>query len=345
MGQAQTTEQKVNTAKSNIENLHIEVQKLEQVINQEVDKLEKDIANANYTDLNKLCDQIGYQYVDRLSSHFPITILEGYGKIKLGLQPQPVTENMENYKQSVCKNIVAFYKKKLFLLEQIRKETPKCQTMERSVFNNLSEKLRSEGIDTEQWLEVYKKMQKFNKDIKYQYSKISNSVQKIRNSQTWAQLNSTSKDTIELVNDTNSICTRYQADLNRFRQLSPPTKPLPEIPSEFGPKGAAAPGIPPLVNPVKAEIPSESAAKGSIASDIPPLEKPVTVKMEPVTTSTDVKLGSQAVLTEDFSYKNASVAVKGDVVEVLKYDNKGWAQVRSKDGNIKYVPKKFLVPK
>lgn len=344
MGQAQTTEQKVNTAKSNIENLHIEVQKLEQVINQEVDKLEKDIANANYTDLNKLCDQIGYQYVDRLSSHFPITILEGYGKIKLGLQPQPVTENMENYKQSVCKNIVAFYKKKLFLLEQIRKETPKCQTMERSVFNNLSEKLRSEGIDTEQWLEVYKKMQKFNKDIKYQYSKISNSVQKIRNSQTWAQLNSTSKDTIELVNDTNSICTRYQADLNRFRQLSPPTKPLPEIPSESAANGSIASDIP-LVKPVKPEIPSESGPKGAAAQGIPPLEKPVIVKMEPVPTSTDVTLGSQAVLTEDFYYKNALVAVKGDVVEVLKYDDKGWAQVRSKDGSIKYVPRKFLVPK
>lgn len=343
MGQAQTTEQKVNTAKSTIENLHIEVQKLEQVINQEVNRLEKDIANANYTDLNKLCDQIGYQYVDRLSAHFPITTLEGYGRIKLGLEPQPVTESMEKYKQSVCKNIVAFYQKKLFLLEQIRKETPKCQVQEASVFNNLSEKLRNEGIDTEQWLDVYKKMQKFNKDIKYQYSVIGNSVQKIRDAQTWAQLNTASKDTIELLNNTNSICTRYQADLNRFSQPasapipaaepSPPRKPLPTPPTV---------SVPPSV---------ESAPmSGSLAADIPPLvrgepvsEKPVEVKKEPV--SSDIPPGSQAVLTQDFSYKGQLVATKDTEVKVLAYDNKGWAKVETSDGKVKYVARNILIQK
>jgi len=343
MGQAQTTEQKVNTAKSTIENLHIEVQKLEQVINQEVNRLEKDIANANYTDLNKLCDQIGYQYVDRLSAHFPVSTLEGYGRIKLGLEPQPVTESMEKYKQSVCKNIVAFYQKKLFLLEQIRKETPKCQVQEASVYNNLSEKLRSEGIDTEQWLDVYKKMQKFNKDIKYQYSVIANSVQKIRDAQTWAQLNTASKDTIELLNNTNSICTRYQADLNRFSQSvpvlapepSPPRKPLPTPPIESSSV------------PASVSVPLPTPVSGSLAADIPPLvrgeavpEKPVEVKKEPI----DIPVNSQAVLTQDFSYKGQLVATKDTEVKVLAYDNKGWAKVETSDGKVKYVARNILRP-
>lgn len=335
MGQAQTAQQKVNTAQSTIENLHVDVKRLEQIINQEVAKLERDISNANYTNLEELCDQIGYQYVDRLSAHFPITTLEGYGRIKLGLEPKPTTEGMENYKQSVCKNIVAFYKKKLFLLEQIKKETPKCQVQEKTVFDNLSEKLRKEGIDTEQWMDVYKKVQQFNKDIKYQYSKIGNSVQKIRDAQNWAQLNSASKDTIELLNNTNTICTRYQSDLNRFATtiettaLSAPITSA-ELPTEISSSA-----------PVSAPVSVATPVPASIAPVPVEVKKESTESSAPISVGDSVPVGATAVLTEDFTYKG-DVTPKGTQVKVSAYDNKGWAKVELSDGKVKFVAKRIL---
>jgi len=334
MGQSQSIQGKISDAQKNIEGLHNDVNRLNQLIIQEVIKLEQDIANAKYTDLNDLCDQIGYQYVDRLSAHFPVTTLEGYGRIKLGLEAKPVTDSMENYKQSVCKNIVAFYKKKLFLLEQIRKETPKCQEQEKMVYQDLSSKLRQEGIDTAQWMDVYKKVQGFNKDIKYQYSKISNSVNKIREAQTWAQLNAASKDTIDLLTNTNNICTRYQADLNRFAQAVSAPEVVNEAPAppvaEVAPVAEVTPEVAPVVE----------APKTVVEQNVP---APV---VEAPKTAGPVPEGSKAVLKMDYSSPKAKTLKlkKGDVVTVIKYYLPDWVKVRTETGEEGFIGAITLEP-
>lgn len=184
MGSSQSVQENVSSAKSNIEELHKEINQLESQINKEVSRLESQIDAANYANLNEICDQIGYHYVDILSSHFPVKTLENYGRVKLGLIPKPESSEMQNYKQTICKNIVAFYKKKLFLLTEIKTQIPKCIQQETEIYNNLSDKLQNEGINTEKWVDVYKKIQQFNKNIKYQYTQINNSIERIRNART-----------------------------------------------------------------------------------------------------------------------------------------------------------------
>ena len=225
MGTTQSSQQQIQSAKNNIEQLHRDVDLLQQNINREVGNLEKRIADSGYTNLEEICNKIEYHYVDLLNGHFPIKTLQGYGRIKLGLIP-PMTNDMKTDKLNVCKSIVAFYKKKLFLLGQISRDLPACRQKEKEIYTDLSNKLQREGINTDRWVAVYKKIQQFNKDIQYQYTQISGTIEKIREAQTWPQLDAQGQAVVNLLTQTNGICSRYQVDLHRFIN-TPQDAPVP----------------------------------------------------------------------------------------------------------------------
>lgn len=130
MGASQSLDEQIRDAKDSIDNLHGNISNLDTMIKREVNRVETQIQNYNYTDLDEVCDKLEYYYVDKLNSMLPIKTLENYGRVHLGLKVEPITNDMEAYKNNVCKAIVTFHRKKLFLLSQIKQELPKCKAQE-----------------------------------------------------------------------------------------------------------------------------------------------------------------------------------------------------------------------
>ena len=378
MGSNQSVSQKIASAKSNIGELHKQVDQLEEQINKEIVRMESQIDAANYTNLNEICDQIGYHYVDLLSSHFPVKTLENYGRVKLGLVPKPESSEMENYKQTVCKSIVEFYKKKLFILAYVKKELPKCKEQETEIYSNLSDKLQRQGINTDKWIDVYKKIQQFNKNIKYQYSQINNSLGKIRNARSWNVLNTETKRVINLVNQTNSVCMRNKSDLLRFNQTMDnetvgdktikvntagpnpkrPTKPLPKTPDEIdnvdNNNNEQSENNGDEVNNEQSENNntennsdevnnerSENNEQSEVNNEIQSNEQSENTENN---NNEPIPEGSAAMILKDYSStkKNTLDLSKGTEVTVVKYYPNNWVLVKTSDGNQGYIGNRYL---
>lgn len=256
---------------------------------------------------------------------------------------------MVNYKTSVCKSIVSFYQKKLFLLEQIRKEIPNCKAKEAQVFNDLSGKLQKEGIQTQQWINVYKKVQQFNKDIKYQYSQINNSIAKIRAAQSWPELNAESNAVLGLLNRTNGVCNRYFSDLYRFSQETPKNIEMQDLssvkPVQVGPQ--IIPHTQISQPQSQQNIPIKSILKTPSVM-IQQTSEPQQVRFsEPQSQnvpsrSVQVQLpppGSKTSLIDNYSSAkpNTLSLPKGTEITIEKYAPPDWALVRTNDNRLGYI--------
>ena len=381
MGTTQSSQQQIQSAKNNIEQLHRDVDVLQQNINKEVSNLEKRINDSGYTNLDEICNKIEYHYVDLLYGHFPIKTLQGYGRIKLGLIPT-MTNDMKADKLNVCKSIVAFYKKKLYLLGQISRDLPACRQKEKEIYNDLSGKLQREGINTDRWVTVYKKIQQFNKDIQYQYTQISGTIEKIRAAQTWQQLDAQGQAIVNLLTQTNGICSRYQVDLHRF--INTPQ----DVPVIQQPQVAAQPREIVQQQPAVKQQPREVVQQPQVAQRLevqqPAVVQPAVVQqpavqqvaqrpvVQPVVQSAavvqqpavqqpakavpliqanqPVAVGQTAVLTQDFKYtKEGSQSTltlsKGTEVTVLRYGPRDWVFVRTLDGREGFIGSQVISPK
>nr|QBK91472.1 MAG: HNH endonuclease [Pithovirus LCPAC302]QBK91549.1 MAG: SH3 domain protein [Pithovirus LCPAC302] len=349
MGGTQSVQDQINKATGKIAALHTNITEIQKIIIAEADKLVDDITTLNY-DNPEFCDQLGYHYVDRLKTHFPVKVLEGVSdRLQLGLVPQE-NDVMVTYKDQVCKNIVAFYKKKIFLIEQIKKELPICISMESEVFSDLSDKLQSEGINTEKWIDVYKKVQQFNKDIKYRYSQIENSVGKIRAVQTWPKLNLISKNVINLLQGTTGMCKRYKTDLLRFAQATPEkvivptaakrlTKPLPTVPIT-----KPLPAVP-ITKPLPAVPITKPLPAVPITKPLPtvPITKPIPA-LPPKKPQPSFNIGDIKTVSADFtSTERGTIDVKKRTqVEILTEVEDGWVKIKIPTGEEGYISAFFL---
>lgn len=313
MGGTQSVEQRTQKATEEIEGLHDQIVELQNQILREGDELIQDITKVEYTDADSLCNIIDYHYVDRLVSHFPIKAIEGVSdRLQLGVVPKPETQAMIDYKKEVCMNIAQFYKKKILLINQIKQELPKCVEMESEIHRDLATKLQEQGINTSEWLNVYKKVQDFNKDIKTRYGQIDRLVADVKRAQTWPALNTVGKNLANLLGSTNTMCRRYQSDLSRFEanltRESPegmPTQPRQRVDEPES---------------VQVEEPEESQAEV-------PLVKGSVIKM-----TRDYRSNQPGTL-------NLRV---GDEIEILEDEQNGWLLVRTSQGKEGFVSKYYL---
>lgn len=219
MGASQS---RINKASENLQALHKNVDSLYDQIEREANRLEKDITGDNFagidfTKKDQLCDRLTYHYVDQLEKLFPVETIEGVAeRLQLGIVPKPETEIMVNHKRGRCEAIVSFYKQKLQLLDETKKELLKCKEMEKKIYNDLSGKLRSLEIKSRKWMDVYRDLDKFNKAIIYQYSQTNRILEDIRSVKTQKDLNDVSARVRNYLKRTVGICANYEQDLLKF---------------------------------------------------------------------------------------------------------------------------------
>jgi hypothetical protein len=249
MGAAQTVEQKIGTATGNIDSLHTEIDVAMKEINGRANWLIGEIKRRNYNTPD-LCNKLTYHRVGELTSHFPLytieetvsqypsPVLRGV-QYRLGVEPEIAQDvtllALEPEKKRVCNSIINFYKRKIDLVQQIVRELPKCQKMERQITDDLSQKLQGADIDKPEWINVYNQVQKFNKTIKSNYSKIERALINVQEAQTVQQLNRVAKNVPKLLSSTTATCETYKNQLLQFSEplvQGVPQKPLPELPVE-----------------------------------------------------------------------------------------------------------------
>ena len=104
--------------------------------------------------------------------------------------------------------------------------------MENAVFQGLSGRLQTEKADTEKWLNIYKKLESFNQDIKKRYDLIDKQLDSIREAKTIEQIDGVAKTTNSILNQTNTICKNYENDLIVYskKAVGVPKKALPVNP-------------------------------------------------------------------------------------------------------------------
>ena len=64
------------------------------------------------------------------------------------------------------------------------------------------------------WVEVYKKLEKFNKDILFKYTQINNNIQRIMDTKNMEELQRISKSANISLGNTTSMCKNYANDLS-----------------------------------------------------------------------------------------------------------------------------------
>lgn len=195
----------------NINNLHNDIDATMTRIENEANRITDIIQQRNYTDQSGLCQQLGWQKVDELSSLLPIQTVQGI-RYRLGVVA-PYSEELNLTKREMCRDIVNFYLKKINLISNIQRELPKCREMENAIYQGLTRRLQSEQLDNEEWIQVYTKLENFNRDIKSRYGLFERELERIRQARTVTELDNISVTTNSILSRTNAICSNYENDL------------------------------------------------------------------------------------------------------------------------------------
>ena len=214
MGNSLTFEQNLQKVSSNINSQHSELDSQITRMNEEADRLIALIMSRDYNDKDAICKKIAYQKADELANFFPMQTLNGI-RYRLGVVADPIPE-MEQNKQKVCIDIVNFYLKKINLISNIRKELPNCRQMEGDIYNDLVYKLQSNKLDTDEWLTVYNKLERFNAEIKSRYDLIEKELERVRAARSMRELDAIAQTTNGILAKTNSICKTYENDLIQY---------------------------------------------------------------------------------------------------------------------------------
>jgi hypothetical protein len=214
MGNTKSFEENLNEKKGELNSQHSDLDLMISRINAEADRLIALILERKYNDRDEICKKLGYQKVDELSKFFEIQTLEGV-RYRLGIVP-PNTPQLEENKQKVCLDIVNFYLKKLNLIGNIQKELPNCRNMEKEIMDNLEDKLRSNRLNNAEWLAIYDKLEKFNKEIKSRYSLIERELERIRLAKTMPELDLIARTTNSILSNTDKICRNYENELFQY---------------------------------------------------------------------------------------------------------------------------------
>ena len=239
MGNSGSFEEQLKNKTSSINNLHGDVDAVMTRIENEANRLIGLIQERNYTDKVKLCQQLGWQKVDELSSLLSVQSIEGI-RYRLGMIPIN-TEELQANKRQACTDIVNFYLKKINLISNIQRELPKCRDMENAIYQGLTRRLQEGELNNEQWMNVYNKLERFNTDIKKRYDLIERELERVRKAKTVRELDGIAVTLNGILARTNSICSNYENDLLAYSrrkevlmgQVSPqqPFKPLPKEPT------------------------------------------------------------------------------------------------------------------
>ena len=229
MGNTGSFEENLQRRSANINELHTDIDLLMSRVNNEANRIIDLINQRGYTDRNEICRRIGYQKIDELSDMFPIQTLNGI-RYRLGIIPEP-TAALESNKQRVCLDIVNFYLKKVNLINNIQNELPKCREMEQRIYDGLTEKLSRGGLQTEEWLEVYNRLEKFNKEIRDRYELFERELERVRAAQTMSELDNIAVTTNNILSKTNTICRNYENELVLYSGHNIPVRaPIPAEP-------------------------------------------------------------------------------------------------------------------
>ena len=225
MGNSNTSfEENLQSKSSNIQTQHSDIDLVITRINTEADRLIALILERGYNDRDQICKKIGYQKIDELSGLFNTQTLNGV-RYKLGIIPEN-TPDLEANKTKVCLDIVNFYVKKINLITNIQKELPNCRNMENEIYNNLANKLNSKSLNDDDWLQVYNKIENFNKDTQKRYNLIERELERVRAAKTMRELDAIAYTTNTILNDTNTICKRHENGLFQFSDKAEKMMPV-----------------------------------------------------------------------------------------------------------------------
>ena len=220
--------QSVEKAQKKIGGLHSDIDGLVDKIQKEGDDVVQYIIKMDYDKRDELCQKLEYHYVDILKSQFPIKVLTGVElaqgtgnrRVQLGMKlPEDILTDLTLDKTQICQNIVDLFKTKIEIIGKLQKAVPDCKVRERKIYENLSAKMKAESsINTEKWGDAYKRMTKFNKDIKSSYTKIYNMIDAVLNAKTKKQVDSLHKKAVGLIARTSQMCERtIDIDLSTLR--------------------------------------------------------------------------------------------------------------------------------
>ena len=197
-----------------IDGYHTDIDFIMQNLNSEAERIIKLISDRKYTDRGKLCTKLAHIKVDELSDFFPIQTLSDV-RYKLGIVAENTPE-LESNKKRVCTDIVNFYLRKIYLITTIQKELPKCKDIEQQIHNNLKDKMANQDLSEDEWISIYTKLEKFNKDITKRYRLYQRELERIRLAQSDSELRDISKTTLSIISKTNGICKNYENDLVQY---------------------------------------------------------------------------------------------------------------------------------
>ena len=214
MGASQSFDENIRDKTNTLNIQHADLDVTIRRVEEEATRIIDLILARHYNDRTAVCEKIGWQKVEELSSFFPIETLEGV-RYRLGVIPA-ANEVLEQKRQRVCTDIVNFYLKKINLITNIQKEVPNCRGMEKEIYDGLKDKLRGGYLSEDEWLAVYKELENFNKDIKKRYALMERELERIRLAKNMAELDAIAKTTNTILSDSNTICKTYENRLFQF---------------------------------------------------------------------------------------------------------------------------------
>ena len=214
MGNTSSFETQLADVNRTINIEHYDIDQLMEKINNEANRLIALIMERNYTDRQKVCEQLGWQKVDELSSFFEVQTLNGI-RYRLGIVPQD-SPQLESSKRRVCVEIVNFYLKKINLITSIQRELPKCKQMESDIYNGLSTKLKAANLNDQEWLAVYNKVERYNSEIKDRYKLFERELERIRKAKNMQELDNIAATVNGILANTDKICMNYQHELAQY---------------------------------------------------------------------------------------------------------------------------------
>ena len=312
--------QSVQKAQKNIAGTHSDIDNLVRAIQDEGNAAVDAIEASEWNKQDALCEKLAYQYITYLKNHFPKEQLEG-AAIQLGLMVpnEKLTGNLTTQKTQICKRIADMYTWKIELIRKLQEEMSieggikACFAREREIYQKLSLQLTAQkDINQEKWGDAYKRMYKFNKDIKKRYATMKGLIDKIKAATaiTSSKFNplhrditTLAKDVDKVIADSRQMCDRaIDIDLREVRNL------------EAGAAGQGAPAR----NPARA------------APRVPGNGGPAAVEAVTVTMVYDFNAIQDGDLT----------VTAGEVLELVS-DGGDWITVKKADGQQGLVPKNY----
>lgn len=245
MGGTQSFEQAVKQ----IDTIRGDIVKLEEIIQKEGNEIVEYIHNADYTNQKKLCEKLEYRYVDILKNNFPINELKGVAfaqesgvrRIKLAmLVPKAQTAgDLDREKTKICEDIVGLFKRKIDMINNMREYTPSCKSIESKIYEQLSTKMSTANITSEQWEKAYNTLTKFNKNIKTNYINVRSIITRVLRATNHNELDSLQGEFNSLNVNTSTICNAINIDLRTFieeNNLSEQQSPEQKAPAQESPR-------------------------------------------------------------------------------------------------------------